>query len=55
MYAHKGARTLSFGTAIEYNPEAHPNEERDRIVDAVEEQMREMARREEQLLQNKRK
>ncbi len=55
MYAHKGARTLSFGTAIEYNPEAHPNEERDRIVDAVAEQMQQMACREEQLLQNKRK
>ena len=54
MYAHKGARTLSFGTAIEYNPDAHPNDERDRIVDAVEQQMRQMARREEQLLQNKR-
>lgn len=54
MYAHKGARTLSFGTPIEYNPDSHPNEERDRIVDAVEAQMKQMSRREEQLLQNKR-
>lgn len=53
MFAHKGARTLSFGTAIEYDPETPPNEERDRIVDAVIEQMQQMSDREEQLYQQK--
>ena len=53
MFAHKGARTLSFGTAVEYNPDAHPTEERDRIVDEVLAQMQQMADREETLFQQR--
>lgn len=53
MFAHKAARTLSFGTAVEYDPEAHPNDERDRIVDAIAAQMQAMADREEKLYQEK--
>ena len=53
MFAHKAARTLSFGTQVEYDPDAHPNDERDRIVEAVLKQMQEMADREEALYQNK--
>jgi len=55
MFAHKGARTLSFGTAVEYNPDTPPNEERDRIVDAVIEQMQQLSEREEALYQSKSK
>ncbi len=53
MFAHKNARTMSFGTAIAYDPDTPPNEERDRIVDAVVRQMQEMAEREEALYQSK--
>lgn len=55
MFAHKGMRTLSFGTPIEYDPDYPPNEERDRIVDAVTEQMKALAQREEALYQQKKK
>ncbi|MBQ8313090.1 MAG: 1-acyl-sn-glycerol-3-phosphate acyltransferase [Clostridia bacterium] len=53
MFAHKNARTMSFGTPIAYDPDTPPNEERDRIVDAVILQMQEMAQREEALYQRK--
>lgn len=53
MFAHKGARTLSFGTPVVYDPDAMGNEERDRIVDAVIAQMQAMADREEQLYTEK--
>lgn len=53
MFAHKAARTLSFGTPVAYDPDTPPNEERDRIVDAVIQQMQEMAQREEALYQSK--
>lgn len=53
MFAHKNARTLSFGTPITYDPDTPPNEERDRIVDAMIQQMQEMAQREEELYQSK--
>lgn len=55
MFAHKGMRTLSFGTPVEYDPDTPPNEERDRIVDAVIEQMQALAQREEVLYQQKHK
>ena len=53
MFAHKSTRTLSFGTPIIYDPDTPPNEERDRIVDAMIQQMQEMAQREEELYQSK--
>lgn len=55
MFAHKGLRTLSFGTPVEYDPDTPPNEERDRIVDAVIDQMQALAEREEALFQQKNK
>ena len=51
MFAHKGLRTLSFGTPVAYNPDTPPNEERDRIVDALLAQMQSLADREEALYQ----
>ena len=47
MYAHKGARTLSFGEPILYDPDAEPLVERDRIVEEATRQMRAMAERED--------
>ena len=55
MFAHKGLRTLSFGTPVEYDPDTPPNEERDRIVDALLAQMQSLADREEALYQAKNK
>ncbi len=55
MFAHKGLRTLSFGTPVEYDPDTPPNEERDRIVDALIDQMQSLADREEALYQAKNK
>lgn len=53
MLAHKGMRTLSFGTEIDYDPEKHPIEERDRVVEEAQRQMWEMFDREEKLYQEK--
>ena len=53
MLAHKGMRTLSFGTEIDYDPEKHPIEERDRVVEEAQRQMWEMFDREEALYQEK--
>ena len=53
MLAHKGMRTLSFGTEIDYDPEKHPIEERDRVVEEAQRQMWEMFDREERLYQEK--
>ena len=54
MLAHKGMRTLSFGTEIVYNPEAAPIDERDRIVEEASRQMQALFDREEALYQKKR-
>lgn len=53
MYAHKGMRTISFGTEIVYDPDADPMKERDRIVDGAYEQMLAMAAREDALYQER--
>lgn len=53
VLAHKGMRTLSFGTEIDYNPDAHPIEERDRVVEEASRQMQEMFAREEALFREK--
>ena len=50
MLAHKGMRTLSFGTEIDYDPEKHPIEERDRVVEEAQRQMWEMFDREEKTI-----
>ena len=47
--AHKGTRTLSFGTEIIYDPECHPIEERDRIVAEASRQMQALFDREDEL------
>lgn len=52
MYAHRGLRTLSFGTEIVYNPDNEPIVERDRLVDGAYAQMQAMAAREEALYQS---
>ena len=54
MYAHKGLRTISFGTEIVYDPDNDPMKERDRIVDGAYGQMLGMAAREEALYQQRR-
>ncbi len=53
MLAHKGMRTLSFGTEIVYDPDAAPIDERDRIVDEAYRQMQALFDREETLFQMK--
>lgn len=53
MYAHKGLRTLSFGTEIVYDPDNEPIRERDRIVESAYDQMTAMAQREDALYQQK--
>lgn len=47
--AHKGTRTLSFGTEIVYDPDRHPIEERDRIVAEASRQMQALYDREDEL------
>ncbi len=47
MLAHKGMRTITFGTEIVYAPEVSPIEERDRIVDEAARQMQAMYAAEE--------
>ncbi|MBE5796453.1 MAG: hypothetical protein E7327_03640 [Clostridiales bacterium] len=54
MLAHKGMRTLSFGTEIIYDPEAAPIDERDRIVEEASRQMQALFDREEALYQKRR-
>lgn len=54
MLAHKGMRTLSFGTEIVYDPDAAPIDERDRIVEEASRQMQALFDREEALFQKKR-
>lgn len=51
MYAHKGLRTLSFGTEIDYDPDNDPMAERDRVVEEAHGQMTALAEREEALYQ----
>ena len=51
MYAHKGLRTLSFGTEIDYDPDNDPMAERDRIVEEAHAQMTALAEREDALYQ----
>ncbi|MGN1021146.1 MAG: lysophospholipid acyltransferase family protein [Aristaeellaceae bacterium] len=51
MYAHKGLRTLSFGTEIVYDPDNDPMAERDRVVEEAYGQMTALAEREEALYQ----
>ena len=51
MYAHRGLRTLSFGTEIVYDPDREPIVERDRLVESAHAQMRAMAERENALYQ----
>ena len=51
MYAHKGLRTLSFGTEIVYDPDNEPMAERDRIVEEAHAQMTALAEREDALYQ----
>lgn len=53
MYGHKGMRTLSFGSPVEYDPDNDPMAERDRLVDAVAAEMQRLADREEALYQLK--
>lgn len=53
MLAHKGMRTVSFGTEIIYDPEAAPIDERNRIVDEATRQMQALFEREEALYQKK--
>lgn len=53
MLAHKGMRTLSFGTEIVYDPDAAPIDERDRIVEEASRQMQALFDREEALFQRK--
>lgn len=53
MLAHKGMRTLSFGTEIVYDPDAAPIDERDRIVEEASRQMQALFEREEALFQKK--
>ncbi|MBQ3486258.1 MAG: hypothetical protein IJA77_12240 [Clostridia bacterium] len=53
MLAHKGMRTLSFGTEIVYDPDASPIDERDRIVEEASRQMQALFEREEALFQKK--
>ncbi|MBQ7848820.1 MAG: hypothetical protein IJ343_03775 [Clostridia bacterium] len=49
MLAHKGMRTLSFGTEIVYDPDNAPIDERDRIVEQATAQMQALFEREEAL------
>ena len=53
MLAHKGARTISYGTEILYNPDNDPITERDRVVQEASRQMQELYEREEALWQKK--
>lgn len=53
MLAHRGMRTLSFGTEIVYDPEKHPIEERDRVVEEASRQMQALFEREEALWREK--
>lgn len=53
MLAHRGMRTVSFGTEIIYNPDAAPIDERDRIVDEASRQIQAMYAREEALYRQK--
>lgn len=53
MLAHKGMRTLSFGTEIVYDPDNTPIDERDRIVNEATAQMQALFEREEALYQKK--
>lgn len=53
MFAHKGARTISFGTEIIYDPDADERTERDRLVAEIHQQMQALAQREEALWQQK--
>ncbi len=55
MYAHKKARTLSFGEEILFDPDNAPIDERNRLVAEIDRQMRAMYEREEVLYQAKRK
>ncbi len=48
MLAHKGTRTLTFGTEIVYDPDASPIDERDRIVEETSRQMQAMYEAEEE-------
>lgn len=54
MLAHKGMRTISFGTEIVYDPDASPIDERNRIVEEASRQMQALFDREEALYQQKR-
>ncbi|MBQ8200940.1 MAG: hypothetical protein IJZ74_04150 [Clostridia bacterium] len=47
MLAHKGMRTITFGTEIIYDPEKAPIDERDRIVDEASAQIQAMYAAEE--------
>ncbi len=53
MYAHKAARTVSFGTEIVYDPKNEPGAERTRLVTEIEQQMRGLMEREEHLLRER--
>ena len=53
MLAHKGMRTLSFGTEIVYDPDNAPIDERDRIVEEATAQMQALFEREEALFRKK--
>lgn len=55
VYAHKGARTISFGTEVVYDPDNAPQDERDRLVTEISAQMRALADREEALYQQKKR
>ncbi len=55
MYAHKGARTISFGTEVVYDPDNAPLDERNRLVTEITAQMRALADREEALYQQKKR
>ncbi|MGN0779877.1 MAG: lysophospholipid acyltransferase family protein [Aristaeellaceae bacterium] len=47
MYAHKGLRTLSFGTELVYDPDNDPIAERNRIVEEAYAQMAALSQRED--------
>ena len=51
MYCHKKRRTMTFGTEILYDPEADPNEERERISREAWEQMNAICQAEEKAWQ----
>lgn len=54
MFAHKGARTISFGEEVVYDPDRDEREERDRLVNEIYRQMQELAQCEDTLYQQKR-